>query len=60
MKKAFIKIIVNGKVKESFPLTEADHDWIRAGRLREKAKKGDNKAQKKLEKMEKTYMYREK
>lgn len=36
--------------------TEADANWLQAGRLREKAKKGDKKAARKLKKMENTAM----
>jgi len=46
----------NGNIVEQIPMTLADDDWLRAGRLREKAKKGDKKAAKELKKMENALM----
>jgi len=50
-KQVYIEKIVNGKTVESYPLTAADDDWIRAGRLAEKAEAGDKEAAKELAEM---------
>ncbi len=46
----------DGNIIERIPMTAADDDWIRAGRLRKKAEAGDKEAAKKLEEMENTQM----
>lgn len=47
----------DGNIIEEFPMTAADDDWIRAGRLRKKAHEGDEEAAKQLKEMENTQMY---
>ncbi|MDD2550226.1 MAG: hypothetical protein PHD00_09055 [Bacteroidales bacterium] len=56
MKKIFITGELDGKEVFSTPHTEADDDWIRAARLQKAAKAGDKKAQKQLNRLEKTVM----
>ncbi len=46
----------DGNIIERIPMTAADDDWIRAGRLRKKAEAGDKEAAKKLKEMENTQM----
>jgi len=46
----------DGNIIEEIPMTAADDDWIRAGRLRKKAEAGDKEAAKKLKEMENTQM----
>lgn len=46
----------DGNIIKRIPMTVADDDWIRAGRLRKKAEAGDKKAAKKLAEMEKTQL----
>ncbi len=46
----------DGNTIERIPYTAAADDWIRAGRLRQKAKAGDKDAARELEKMENTQM----
>lgn len=46
----------NGNIIKRIPMTEADDDWIRAGRLRKKARAGDKAAAKKLKEMESTQL----
>ncbi len=48
----------DGNIIKRFPMTVADDDWIRAGRLRKKAKAGDKPAAKKLKEMESTQIMR--
>ncbi len=57
-KKAMFKTIYDddGNIIEEIPMTAADDDWIRAGRLRKKAEAGDKEAAKKLKEMENTQM----
>ncbi len=45
-----------GNIIERIPYTAAADDWIRAGRLRQKAKAGDKDAARELEQMENTQM----
>jgi hypothetical protein len=47
----------HGNIIKRIPMTEADDDWIRAGRLKRKADEGDKEAAKKLKKMESTQMF---
>jgi len=47
----------NGNIIEDIPMTAADDDWIRAGRLRKKADEGDQEAAEELRKMENTSIY---
>ena len=47
----------DGNIIEEIPMTAADDDWIRAGRLRKKAEEGDKEAAEELRKMENTPMY---
>jgi hypothetical protein len=47
----------DGNIIERIPLTEADDDWIRAGRLRQKALNGDKEAEEELRRMENAQMY---
>ena len=58
MKKAIFMTIFDDdeKIIEEIPMTAADDDWIRAGRLRKKAETGDKEAAKKLKEMENTQM----
>jgi len=44
----------DGNIIERIPMTEADDDWIRAARLSEKAREGDEDAAKKLRQMQNT------
>ncbi|GEM_PF-1291910 len=46
----------DGNIIERIPYTAAADDWMRAGRLRKKAKAGDEEAARELEKMENTQM----
>lgn len=46
----------NGKIIDRIPWTEADDDWIRAGRLRKKALEGDKEAEESLRQMENSQM----
>jgi len=46
----------DGNIIERIPYTAAADDWIRAGRLSQKAKAGDKDAARELEKMENTQM----
>lgn len=45
--------------EEPILVTQATDDWIRAGRLKVKAEKGDKRAQKKLEEMDAQLQYEE-
>ena len=57
LKPAYITIEdEDGNIIERIPMTAADDDWIRAGRLRKKAEAGDKEAAKKLKEMENTQM----
>ena len=57
LKPAYITIEdEDGNIIERIPMTAADDDWIRAGRLRKKAAAGDKEAAKKLKEMENTQM----
>jgi len=57
LKPAYITIEdEDGNIIERIPMTAADDDWIRAGRLRKKAEAGDKEAAKKLKEMENTPM----
>ncbi len=47
----------DGKIIKEIPMSAADDDWIRAGRLRKKAEEGDQEAAEELKKMEDTEMY---
>ncbi len=47
----------DGNITYNLNATAADDDWIRAGRLAEKAKAGDEEARKQLEEMENTPMH---
>ena len=47
----------DGNIIEEIPMTAADDDWIRAGRLRKKAEEGDQEAAEELRNMENTPMY---
>lgn len=44
----------DGNIIEEIPMTEADDDWMRAGRLARKAREGDIEAAEKLRQMENT------
>lgn len=46
-----------GNIIKRIPMTAADSDWIRAGRLRIKADQGDTIAAAKLKEMESTQLY---
>jgi hypothetical protein len=46
-----------GNIIKRIPMTAADDDWIRAGRLRVKAEQGDAEAAAKLREMESTELY---
>ena len=52
----FFTIEEDGKVVFEISMTEADDDWIRAGRLRVAAEKGDDKARKELERIQNSKM----
>ena len=57
LKPAYITIEdEDGNIIERIPMTSADDDWIRAGRLKKKAEAGDKEAAKKLIEMENTQM----
>jgi hypothetical protein len=45
-----------GNIISRIPWTEADDDWIRAGRLRKKALEGDKEAEELLRQMENSQM----
>lgn len=45
-----------GNIIERISMTEADDDWIRAGRLAKRVKKGDKEAAEKLRQMQNTQM----
>ncbi len=47
----------DGNIIKEIPMSAADDDWIRAGRLRVKADEGDKEAAAKLKEMENTPMY---
>ena len=47
----------DGNIIARIPWTEADDDWLRAGRLRRKADKGDKEAAEELRRMEEAQMY---
>lgn len=56
-KPAYIEIKdEQGNIIDRIPMTEADDDWIRAGRLAKKAREGDKDAADKLRQMENTQM----
>lgn len=46
----------DGNIIDRIPVTEADDDWIRAGRLSKKAREGDKEAAEKLRQMQNTQM----
>lgn len=50
----------HGNQEETFPITASNDDWIRAARLKKKVKQGNKKAQKQLNEMRSTLMYKEK
>jgi len=54
---AVIEMKDGNRVVASFPVTEADDDWLRARRLKIAAAKGDEEAAKELERMENAVMY---
>ena len=57
LKPAYITIEdEDGNIIERIPMTAANDDWIRAGRLWKKAEAGDKEAAKKLKEMENTQM----
>jgi len=57
LKPAYITIEdEHGNIIKRIPYTAAADDWIRAGRLREKAKAGDEEAARQLKEMENTQM----
>ncbi len=57
-KAAFITIEdEDGNIIKEIPMSAADDDWIRAGRLRKRAEEGDQEAAEELKKMEDTEMY---
>ena len=47
----------DGNIIERIPWTEADDDWMRAGRLWKKAQNGDKEAAEELKRMESAQMY---
>jgi len=46
----------DGNIIDRIPVTEADDDWIRAGRLAKRAREGDKEAAEKLRQMQNTHM----
>ena len=46
----------DGNIINRIPMTEADDDWIRAGRLAKKAREGDKEAAEQLRQMQNTQM----
>ena len=54
-----VKMTVDGRLKESFPMTEADDDWIRAGRLKARKEAGDEEAAKELDEMQHAFLFKE-
>ena len=59
LKKAIFMTIEDedGNIIEEIPMTAADDDWMRAGRLRKKADEGDQEAAEELRKMQNTEMF---
>lgn len=47
----------DGNIIKEIPMTAADDDWMKAGRLRIKAEQGDQEAAVELLKMKNTPMY---
>ncbi len=57
-KQAFIEVHdEDGKLIDRIPMSLADSDWIRAGRLAVKARAGDKNAAKALKIMQETEVY---